>query len=306
MTDICPRSVARKFETCVFYCGMLIKHHYDALIWNINSILKNWLIIIVKKPFKSLDKWCLGGIKNAGIPGCKLISMLMHSRPTSARDWIQHLYDSERLLLETWHSTARHWHATAASPGRPNAQLQNVLKNKIKIAPNMVWRMPREVFCIWFWKFPWRFLSVWTRAPSPGSGARSPLPCPRTALLEGRAGGRGAPGAEPPLPAGRGLQSPAIHPWEPLRGHRCPAGSSPRRGSPGWVCSPAPLLVDTTCTRAGGNNDPVCWQSAARPYITEWRWGREPRNEILIQKFKRDHSLRHAWWRYSPVSPTLR
>lgn len=51
------RLVARKFEMQVFYCGMLIKHHYDALIWNINSVLKNWLIIIIKtQPFKSFDK----------------------------------------------------------------------------------------------------------------------------------------------------------------------------------------------------------------------------------------------------------
>lgn len=63
MTDICPRSVARKFETCVFYCGMLIKHHYDALIWNINSILKNWLIIIVKKPLNHLTNDALVVLK---------------------------------------------------------------------------------------------------------------------------------------------------------------------------------------------------------------------------------------------------
>jgi len=48
------RSVARKFEMRVFYCGMLIKHHYDALILNVNSILKNWLIIIKKIPLNHL------------------------------------------------------------------------------------------------------------------------------------------------------------------------------------------------------------------------------------------------------------
>lgn len=186
----------------------------------------------------------------------------MHSRPTSARDWIQHLYDSERLLLETWHSTAQHRHATTASPGRLNAQLQNALKNKIKIAQNMVWRIPREVFCIWFWKFPWRFLSVWTRTPSPGSDARSPLPCPgsrrcwRCPARPGRcrpwdssAGGegRGTGGTWSWAPAACWMRAavPCHLPLGTLRGHRRPAGSSPRRGSPGWVCSPAPLLVET-------------------------------------------------------------
>lgn len=248
----------------------------------------------------------------------------MHSRPTSARDWIQHLYDSERLLLETWHSTAQHRHATTASPGRLNAQLQNALKNKIKIAQNMVWRIPREVFCIWFWKFPWRFLSVWTRTPSPGSDARSPLPCPgsrrcwRCPARPGRcrpwdssAGGegRGTGGTRSWAPAACWMRAavPCHLPLGAPSGTPPPSGFLTKTGEPGLgLQSRSPSGRDTTCTRAGKNKDPACWQSAARPYIAKWRWGREPRNEILIQKFKRDHSLRHAWWRSSPVSPNSR
>lgn len=134
----------------------------------------------------------------------------------------------------------RHRHATAASPGRPNAQLQNALKNKIKIAPNMVWRIPREVFCIWFWKFPWRFLSVWTRAPSPGSGARSPLPCPgsrrcrpRDSSADGE--GRGTGGTRSWAPAACWLRAavPCHPPLGAPSGTPLPSGLLSKTGQPG-------------------------------------------------------------------------
>lgn len=66
----------------VFYCGMLIKHHYDPLTWNINSILKNWLIIIIKTPLNHLTNDASVVLKMRELPAA-LISMVMHA-PHSA------------------------------------------------------------------------------------------------------------------------------------------------------------------------------------------------------------------------------